>query len=182
MAFIFAPISPMASSHDSRRHLPPDSRIGYFNRRSPWPCSRTDAPLAQCAPRLNGESKSGSCPVQTPFCTSAITPQPTEQWVQMERRNSTGASRFSICAWAPPARATICGASAAPPTAKIPERRKNSRRDSARPKTPTTPFFSPPLRCLPRPPLCAPAAPPRAVDPPRATTEPLSAPSAARCG
>jgi hypothetical protein len=39
--------------------------------------------LAQCVPRLIGLSQAGSCPVQTPFCTSACTVQPTEQCVQM---------------------------------------------------------------------------------------------------
>ena len=37
-----------------RWYLPSTSFIGYFRRYSPWPCSRTAAPLAQCAPRLIG--------------------------------------------------------------------------------------------------------------------------------
>src|SRR5262249_30003947 len=44
---------------------------------------RTEAPLQQCDPRLIGLSKLGSCPIHTPFETSAVTVQPTEQWVQM---------------------------------------------------------------------------------------------------
>jgi len=72
----------MASSQDTFFHLPSTSLVGYFRRLSPWPCSRIAAPLAQCAPLLNGWSKAGSWPVQTPFWTSAIMPQPTEQWVQ----------------------------------------------------------------------------------------------------
>src|SRR5210317_1722509 len=88
MSRTLSPISSMASSQDTRFHLPPVSFIGYLSRRSPCPCSRTDAPLAQCPPMLNGESKSGSCPVQTPFSTSATTPQPTEQCVHTERRIS----------------------------------------------------------------------------------------------
>ena len=77
-----------------RFHLPPVSFIGYLRRRVPIPCSRTAAPFAQCEPRFSGESKSGSCPVHTPFCTSAITPQPTEQWVQMLRRISVATPSF----------------------------------------------------------------------------------------
>jgi hypothetical protein len=39
--------------------------------------------LAQCEPRLIGESQPGSWPTQTLFDTSAMTVQPTEQCVQM---------------------------------------------------------------------------------------------------
>jgi hypothetical protein len=39
--------------------------------------------LAQCVPRFSGLAQDGSWPVHTPFCTSAVTVQPTEQWVQM---------------------------------------------------------------------------------------------------
>jgi hypothetical protein len=46
--------------------------------------------LAQWVPRLIGLSQVGSCPTQTPFCTSAVTVQPTEQWVQMFLRISIG--------------------------------------------------------------------------------------------
>ena len=41
------------------------------------------APLAQCEPRLIGLSQLGSCPIQTPLATSAVTVQPTAQCVQM---------------------------------------------------------------------------------------------------
>jgi hypothetical protein len=78
-----SPISLMATSHDTRCHCPPVSFIGYFRRRSPPTISRTAAPLAQCEPRLIGESQLGSWPTQTPFTTSAVTVQPTEQCVQM---------------------------------------------------------------------------------------------------
>ena len=44
--------------------------------------SRTEAPLAQCEPRLIGLSQLGSWPTQTPFATSAVTVQPTAQCVQ----------------------------------------------------------------------------------------------------
>ena len=53
------------------------------------PCSRTEAPLAQCAPRLSGESNTGSWRIQTPFSTIASTEQPTEQCVQTVRLTST---------------------------------------------------------------------------------------------
>ena len=56
------------------------------------PCSRTDAPLAQCAPRLSGESNTGSCRVHTPFSTMASTAQPTEQCVHTVRLTSTCAA------------------------------------------------------------------------------------------
>ena len=36
------------------------------------PCSRIEAPLAQCAPRLIGESNTGSWRIQTPSCTYRI--------------------------------------------------------------------------------------------------------------
>src|SRR3974390_2686224 len=73
----------MASSHVMRVPPPWTSFIGYFRRRSPITSSRTAAPLAQCEPRLIGESQLGSWPIQTPFETSAVTVQPTEQCVQM---------------------------------------------------------------------------------------------------
>ena len=60
---ILSPISSIACSQDSRCH---------------WP-----SPLAQWVPRLIGLDQLGSWPVHTPFCTSAVTVQPTEQWVQM---------------------------------------------------------------------------------------------------
>src|SRR5260370_36920060 len=44
--------------------------------------SRAAAPLAQCEPRLIGVSQLGSWPIQTPLATSAVTVQPTAQWVQ----------------------------------------------------------------------------------------------------
>jgi hypothetical protein len=70
-----------------RWYLPFTSFIGYLRRYSPWPCSRTEAPLAQCAPRLMGESNTGSCRTQTPFSTTASTAQPTEQWPHTVRRD-----------------------------------------------------------------------------------------------
>src|SRR6185312_17054914 len=81
----------MATSQETRCHWPPESFIGYFRRRSPETSSRTEAPLAQCEPRLIGLSQLGSWPIQTPFDTSAVTVQPTAQWVQILLRIVTAA-------------------------------------------------------------------------------------------
>src|SRR4051794_11427703 len=75
-----------------RCHCPPASFIGYFRRRSLCTISRMAAPLAQCVPRLIGLSQEGSCPVHTPFCTSAVTVQPTEQCVHTFLRSTVGSS------------------------------------------------------------------------------------------
>src|SRR6185295_18756736 len=83
ISWSLSPISLMATSQEMRVHWPFTSFIGYFRRRSPLTSSRTAAPLAQCEPRLIGESQLGSWPTHTPFTTSAVTVQPTEQWVQM---------------------------------------------------------------------------------------------------
>ena len=48
--------------------------------------------FAQCAPRLSGESNTGSCRVHTPFSTVASTAQPTEQCVQTVRLTSVAAA------------------------------------------------------------------------------------------
>jgi hypothetical protein len=53
------------------------------------PCSRIEAPFAQCEPRLIGESNTGSWRTQTPFSTTASIAQPTEQCVQTVRFTST---------------------------------------------------------------------------------------------
>ena len=70
--------------------MPPSSFIGYLRRCEScvMPCSRIEAPLAQCAPRLIGESNTGSWRTQTPFCTTASMAQPTEQCVQTVRFTS----------------------------------------------------------------------------------------------
>src|SRR5216110_191558 len=52
------------------------------------PCSRIEAPLAQCAPRLSGESNTGSWRTHTPFCTTASIAHPTEQCVHTVRFTS----------------------------------------------------------------------------------------------
>src|SRR5690349_7863021 len=72
-----------------RVHWPLASFIGYLSRRSPETGSRTAAPLAQCEPRLIGLSQLGSWPIHTPLATSAVTVQPTAQWVQMLLRIAT---------------------------------------------------------------------------------------------
>src|SRR3954469_24673824 len=82
ISIILSPISLIAWSQVMRCHSPSTSFIGYLVRRSPCTNSRTEAPLAQCEPRLSGLSQAGSWPTHTPFCTSAITVQPTEQCVQ----------------------------------------------------------------------------------------------------
>src|SRR6478609_11591198 len=83
-----------ATSHEMRCHFPPTSFIGYLSRCEScvMPCSRIDAPFAQCAPRLMGESNTGSCRIHTPFCTTASIAQPTEQCVHTERFTSILAS------------------------------------------------------------------------------------------
>src|SRR4029077_7901111 len=91
IAISLSPISSIALSQEIRVHWPLTSLSGYLSRRSPCTNSRTAAPLAQCEPRLIGLSQLGSWPIHTPFCTSAVTVQPTEQWVQMFLRVSTGA-------------------------------------------------------------------------------------------
>src|SRR6476646_10432823 len=109
-----------------RFQAPPSSFIGYFRRRSPLTSSRTEAPLAQCEPRLIGLSQLGSWPTQTPFTTSAVTVQPTAQWVQMLLR--TVAPAVSGPAAAASALRTLPSGSAptaASPPATIPERRRN---------------------------------------------------------
>src|SRR5262245_33396106 len=115
-----------------RVHLPATSFIGYFKRRSPWACSRAAAPLAQCAPKLKGLSQPGSWPIQTPFCTSAMMVQPTEQCVHTDFLISilpppaVGAAASAFCT-RPVASAE---AAARPPMAR-PELRKNVRRSTA---------------------------------------------------
>src|SRR4029077_20047655 len=87
---IFLEISSYAWSQLMRCHLPPESFIGYLRRCEScrMPCSRIEAPFAQCAPRLSGESNTGSWRIQTPFCTTASIEHPTEQCVQIVRFTS----------------------------------------------------------------------------------------------
>src|SRR6266511_4200477 len=119
----------MAWSQLRRVHWPLTSFIGYFRRRSPCTSSRTEAPLAQCEPRLIGLSQPGSWPIHTPFETSAITVQPTEQWVQIALVIVTcapAAGGGPACALR-----TLASGSApsvARPPATSPDRRRNARR------------------------------------------------------
>ena len=109
-------------------YLPLTSFIGVFSRCSPWPCSRTDAPFAQCAPRLSGESNTGSCRVHTPFSTVASTAQPTEQCVQTVRLTSALAASPSFGASAVPMAPYGSWLANAPAPATRPERFRNVRR------------------------------------------------------
>jgi hypothetical protein len=104
IASSLSPTSFIASFHDIFCHLPSTSFIGDFSRCecSTMPCSRTEAPLAQCAPRFSGESNTGSWRIQTPFCTTASIEQPTEQCVQTVRLTSTLPVSPSLAAWALP--------------------------------------------------------------------------------
>src|SRR6185312_886863 len=129
----------MAWSQPIFCHSPLTSFIGDFSRRSPCTSSRTDAPLAQCEPRLIGLSQAGSWPTQTPFCTSAITVQPTEQWVQMFFLISVGAPTIFGPACALRTEPSGINPNAAPAPAARPERRRNVRRSrtpDARPAIP----------------------------------------------
>src|ERR1700730_1886678 len=123
-----SPTSLIAWSHGIFCHLPLTSFIGDFSRceSSCIPCSRTDAPLAQCAPRLSGESNTGSCRIQTPFWTTASTEQPTEQWVHTVRLVTVSpASPFPS---ALPTRLNGSWLANAPAPATRPERSKTARR------------------------------------------------------
>src|SRR5512138_1539765 len=125
---IFFEISSYAWSQERRFHLPPSSFIGYLRRceSCAMPCSRTEAPLAQCAPRLIGESNTGSWRTHTPFCTTASIAQPTEQCVQTVRLTSSLPSSALASAW-PIMLKGSCAATAPAPTV-IPERFRNARR------------------------------------------------------
>src|SRR5258708_3358811 len=106
------------------------------------PCSRTEAPLAQCAPRLSGESNTGSCRTHTPFCTTASTEQPTEQCVHTVRFTSTvPCSPFASAV--PIIQNGNCAATAPAPT-PTPEPFRNVRRSMIFAGTPETPRESRP--------------------------------------
>src|SRR5262249_19886835 len=127
-----SPISLIATSHEIFCHWPYTSFIGYFSRRSPCVTSRVAAPLAQCEPRLIGESQPGSWPTHTPVSTTAINVQPTEQCVQMFLRIVTAApgvgaasAFFTLVSGSVP--------SAASPPAASPDRRRKERRSSSPP-------------------------------------------------
>src|SRR5688572_4567884 len=132
IAISLSPISLIAWSQVMRRYLPSTSFIGYLRRCecSVMPCSRMLAPLAQCAPRLIGESKTGSWRIQTPSWTIASIEQPTEQCVQTVRFTSS----LPVFAWAFASLMTFSGswlAKAAAPTA-TPDPLRNERRSTGR--------------------------------------------------
>src|SRR5436190_12660536 len=132
MSSSFCEISSYAWSHEMRCHLPPESFIGYFRRCDScvMPCSRTEAPLAQCAPKLMGESNTGSCRTHTPFCTTASIAQPTEQCVHIVRLTSTPGAASAACALPMTLKGNcdaIADTAAPAPTAR-PERLRNARR------------------------------------------------------
>src|SRR5262249_35495136 len=116
-------------SQDIFCHLPLTSFIGDFSRCecATTPCSRTDAPLAQCEPRLSGESNAGSCRIHTPFCTTASIEQPTEQCVHTVRLVSSFPAASSAASALPITPYGSWLANAPAPAAR-PERFKNVRR------------------------------------------------------
>src|SRR5688572_10396447 len=132
IASSLSPISLIACSQVIFWYLPFTSFIGYLRRCecSVIPCSRTEAPLAQWAPRLIGESNTGSWRTQTPSVTMASIEQPTEQCVQTVRLTSV--LPVLACAWA--SEITLSGswpANAAAPAA-MPEPFRNVRRSKVR--------------------------------------------------
>src|SRR5687768_7048259 len=116
-----------------RLYLPSTSFIGYLRRCecSVMPCSRTLAPLAQCAPMLRGESNTGSWRTQTPSVTTASIAQPTEQCVHTVRFTSV---LPALTAWAfasPTKLSGSCDANAAAP-AVMPVPLRKLRRSTVR--------------------------------------------------
>src|SRR5688572_20006703 len=140
MSSSFLLTSLRASSHVIFCHLPPTSFIGDFRRCecSCTPCSRIEAPFAQCAPRLIGESNTGSCRIHTPFCTTASMEQPTEQWVQIVRLTSSLAPAASCAASAFSTMLNGSWVATAPAPSATPERCRKARRSIVRPSIPET--------------------------------------------
>src|SRR5438876_182889 len=128
MSSILSPISVIAWSQEMRVHLPSTSLVGYLSRRSPCACSRTEAPLAQWAPKLNGLSKPGSWRVHTPFCTVAMTVQPTEQWVHTVLTDLVSPAGAAGAASALLVMPPFVANTAPSPPAATPERRRKLRR------------------------------------------------------
>src|SRR5512135_1223043 len=141
MSRSFLEISSYAWSQEILFHLPSSSFIGYLRRCESCvtPCSRAEAPLAQCPPRLSGESNTGSCRVHTPFSTTASMAQPTEQCVHTVRRTSTlplaaGASAASER----PIMLNGSWVASAPAPTVNPDRLRNVRRSIVLARTPDT--------------------------------------------
>src|SRR6266852_2343058 len=137
----FLEISSYAWSQVSFFHLPPSSFIGYLRRCEScvMPCSRIEAPFAQCAPRLSGESNTGSWRIQTPFCTTASIEQPTEQCVQTVRLTSILPLVCSSFASAAPIIENGSCAATAPAPTPTPERLRNVRRSMVFATAPESP-------------------------------------------
>src|SRR5690606_38646569 len=87
-------------------------------------------PLAQCAPRLIGESNTGSWRTHTPFSTTASIAQPTEQCVQTVRLTSTRPSPMAgpLLSAALAFLTRVSEEAARPTPTPRPERRRNARR------------------------------------------------------
>src|SRR5207237_7949712 len=120
---------------------PASSCIGYCRgcESCVMPCSRIAAAFAQCAPRFSGESSTGSCRVQTAFCTTPSIEQPTEQCVHTVRLTLILPLVCSSFASALPSiEKGSCEATAAPPT-PTPERLRNVRRSIVLTSTPESP-------------------------------------------
>src|SRR4030095_2741724 len=163
---IFLLISSSAWSQLIFWYLPLTSLTGVLRRIecSCIPCSRTEAPFAQCAPRLSGESNTGSCRVHTPFSTVASIAHPTEQCRHTVRLTSTlvAASAAASTLPMPPYGSWLANA---PAPATRPERFKNVRRSIPATGTPvrrrrrgpaaaTLPFFRVSSMILPLLELC----------------------------
>src|SRR5690349_14574093 len=131
MASSLSPSSLIAWSHVIFWYLPLTSFIGDLRRCSPRPCSRMAAPFAQCAPRLSGESNTGSWRTHTPFSTTASTAQPTEQCPHTVRLTSTlapPAGALPAVSAAPAFLTSVSWLAARPRPTPSPERRRNARR------------------------------------------------------
>jgi hypothetical protein len=131
-----SPSSLIAWSHVIFWYLPLTSFIGDFSRCSPRPCSRIAAPFAQCAPRLSGESNTGSWRTHTPFSTTASIEQPTEQCVQTVRCTSRLTLALSSAACAFPIVPYGSWLANAPTPATMPERFRKARRSMVAIRTP----------------------------------------------
>src|SRR5579872_4752375 len=125
-------ISLNAWSQLMRWYLPSTSFFGVLRRCecSVMPCSRIDAPLAQCAPMLRGESNTGSWRTQTPSTTTASMAHPTEQCVQTVRL-VTDLPVFASAFASPTKLSGSCEANAVAP-AVSPAPFRNERRSTVR--------------------------------------------------
>ena len=88
---------------------------------------------------LNGLSQPGSWPTQTPFLTSAMTVQPTEQCVQTDLTRVAPALSGPTAAASALRTAPGSMLAAATPPATRPDRARNLRRSTAVPATVASP-------------------------------------------